>query len=268
MLPDYPIHRIFCFIGVGRNGKSKCIELIKRFIGEKNVCSTDLDILLNSRFEAAKLYHKLVCIMGETNFDSIKRTSILKRLTGQDTTGFEFKNKTPFDTINYAKIIIATNSLPITEDKTDGFYRRWQIIRFPNQFNETKDPLQEIPEYEYMNLAKKCIRILKELLQKREFTNEGSVEYRKAVYEDNSDAVKVFIEHECDIDSVNAEISFQEFYAAFKAFCESNGLRVLTAKKTGSLLYEIGLERYNKNIGTTSVTTIRGLRLKKETALW
>ena len=77
--------------------------------------------------------------MGETNFSELNKTSILKKLTGQDVIGFEYKNKNPFDGFNYAKILIATNNLPTTTDKTIGFYRRWFIIDFPNRFSEEKD---------------------------------------------------------------------------------------------------------------------------------
>lgn len=34
LLPDYPIHRIFCFIGAGMNGKSKFLDLLRNFVGE------------------------------------------------------------------------------------------------------------------------------------------------------------------------------------------------------------------------------------------
>jgi phage/plasmid-associated DNA primase len=94
LLPDYPINRLFCFIGGGMNGKSKFLELIEKFVGKENVCSTELDCLLSSRFEVTRLYKKLVCFMGETNFDEISKTSILKKLTGKDLIGFEYKNKT------------------------------------------------------------------------------------------------------------------------------------------------------------------------------
>ena len=94
--------------------------------------------------------------MGETNFNEMSRTSKLKKLTGGDLIGFEYKNKNPFEAKNYAKILIATNSLPTTSDKTLGFYRRWMIIDFPNQFSEKKDILKDIPEEEYESLALKC----------------------------------------------------------------------------------------------------------------
>jgi len=146
LIPDYPINRLFCFIGGGMNGKSKFLELLTKFIGECNCATTELDLLLNSRFEVTRLHKKLVCMMGETNFNEISKTSILKKLTGGDLIGFEYKNKNPFSEKNYAKILIATNSLPTTTDKTLGFYRRWLIIDFPNQFTEQKNILADIPE--------------------------------------------------------------------------------------------------------------------------
>lgn len=264
LLSDYPIHRAFCFIGSGSNGKSKCLLLLIRFIGNDNICSTEFELLLASRFEVAKLYRKSVCIMGETNFGSINRTSIFKRLTGQDAIGFEHKNKTPFDDYNYAKIIIATNSLPITLDKTEGFYRRWQIIEFPNKFTEEKDPLIGIPEEEFNNLAKRGVRVLKELLEKRKFTNEMGIEGRKAIYEEKSNYIQSFINEYCDIDDVNAELEFHQFYREFLAYCKSKSYRELSKKAVGQSLYQMGFERANRTKDGTSVNTIIGLKLKED----
>ena len=187
LIPDYPIHRIFCFIGAGLNGKSCFLNLLRKFIGEGNCASTELDTLLQSRFEVTRLHKKLVCQMGETNISEMNKTSILKKLSGGDLIGYEYKNKDPFEEINYAKILIATNNLPTTTDKTIGFYRRWLIIDFPNQFYEKKDILADIPDEEYESLAVKCSLILKDLLTNREFTNEGSIEDRMKKYEDHSD---------------------------------------------------------------------------------
>jgi phage/plasmid-associated DNA primase len=98
------------------NGKSKFLELLRKFIGGENCCTTELDTLLVSRFEITRLHKKLVCMMGETNFNEMSKTSILKKLTGGDTVGFEYKNKNPFEDKNYAKILISTNNLPSTTE--------------------------------------------------------------------------------------------------------------------------------------------------------
>ena len=93
LIPSYPLHRMFCLIGEGMNGKSKYLELISRFVGTQNITTTELDTLLDSRFEIGRLHKKLVCLVGETNFNEMKKTSILKKLTGGDLIGFEYKGK-------------------------------------------------------------------------------------------------------------------------------------------------------------------------------
>jgi P4 family phage/plasmid primase-like protien len=240
LIPDYPIHRLFCFIGEGLNGKSCFLRLLKKFIGEENVTSTELDTLLNSRFEVTRLHKKLVCIMGETNFSEMSKTSIIKKLTGQDMIGFEYKNKNPFESENYAKILIATNNLPTTTDKTIGFYRRWLIIDFPNRFSEKKDILSEIPEEEYEMLTVKCLMILKDLLTKREFTNEGTIEERAKKYEDKSDPLEKFMK-EYTLDEPDGHIWKFEFEKKLNAWCKENRFRVFSEMAISKKMREKGI---------------------------
>jgi len=242
MLPDYPINRLFCFIGVGMNGKSKYLELLEKFIGRDNVCTTDLDILMNSRFEITKLHKKLVCQMGETNFNEMSKTSKIKKLTGGDLIGFEYKNKTPFEDKNYAKILIATNNLPTTTDKTLGFYRRWMIIDFPNRFSEQKDILKDIPEEEYESLSLKCTIILHDLLEKREFHNEGTVEERMKRYESKSDFLQNYIEEFVDRTDANGYITKHDFYVKFSSWCKEQRHREIAENTLGKKMKEKEIE--------------------------
>lgn len=245
LIPDYPIHRLFCFIGGGMNGKGCFLRAEEKFIGKHNICSTELDTLLNSRFEVTRLHKKLVCVMGETNFKELSKTSILKKLTGGDLIGFEYKNKTPFEDYNYAKIIIATNSLPETNDKTIGFYRRWLIIDFPNRFSEKKDILNDIPDYEYENLALKCIGILIELLEKREFENEGSIEERMKLYEDKSNPFDKFFE-ECIEEDFDSCIWKFEFNKRFSEWCKINRYREYSENSITRRMSEKNIQQVQK----------------------
>jgi len=237
LLPDYPLHRIFCFLGGGMNGKGKFFTLLRKFVGEYNVCSTELDCLLSSRFEVARLHKKLVCQMGETNFNVMKKTSILKKLTGGDLIGYEYKNKNPFDDINYAKIMISTNNLPVTTDKTYGFFRRWLIVDFPFKFNEKHDILQDIPEVEYNALALKSVHILKDLMDKREFNNEGSVEDRMERYEHKSNPLAKFW-NDYIVEDINAHIYKYEFKKKLDDWCVDNNFRILSDNTVAQLMKE------------------------------
>ena len=246
MLPDYPIHRLFCLIGSGMNGKSCFLRLLNKFIGDENVTATELDTLIASRFEITRLYKKLVCIMGETNFSELSKTSILKKATGQDMIGFEFKNKTPFTDKSYAKIIIATNNLPETTDKTIGFYRRWLIIDFPNQFSEAIDILSTIPEEEYSCLALKCCSILHDLLKSRKFTNEGSIEERAKRYEDKSNPIDKFIAEFCDTQDANGYIWKYDFEKKFNQWAKQNRYREFSDVAIGKKMKELSYQEIRK----------------------
>ena len=241
LLADYPLHRVFCLNGEGRNGKGSFLNLLTKFIGESNLCSTDFDVLTTRPFEAAKLYKKLVCIMGEINSSIFKRTSLFKKLTGADLIGFEFKGKDGFDDYNYAKLIIATNKLPESTDKTVGFYSRWLIVDFPNRFKEKPNLLNIIPEEEYSNLAKKSIKIIKELLEKGEFYKEGNIEERTKRYEERASPIREFLKTCCELQDAS-ETPFWELYADYAAYLDERGFRKASKRELSNLMKARGFE--------------------------
>jgi putative DNA primase/helicase len=241
-LPDYPIHTIFCLIGAGRNGKSTFLSLVNKFIGNDNICSTELDNLLDSRFESAKLYKKLVCTVGETNFGTINKTSLIKKLTGQDLIGAEFKNKKPFDFINYSKLVIASNSLPSSNDTSEGFYRRWVITHWDSEFKEGGDILNIIPEEEYSNLVKKITEILPDIIERGYFTNQGTIEERKQRYILASNPITRFLELCCNRSDNALYVKYAELYSAYFQFLILNKRRTIKMKEFKQLLAEEGVE--------------------------
>lgn len=249
-LTDYPIHTIFCLVGSGRNGKSRFIALLAKFLGIENICSTELDTLVSNRFESFKLYRKLLCCMGETNFGILNRTSILKKLCGQDLIGFEKKGKQGFDSVNYAKIMIASNSLPSSEDTSEGFYRRWLIVEFPNIFPEGKDILKSIPDEEYNNLAKKVSEILPKLLERASFKNQGTITERRNKYIMSSNPLPIFLRKCCEICD-SKFVSYNHLYTAYIKFLNNHKKRRVKMKEFRSALESEGIwiEKTSKREG-------------------
>jgi putative DNA primase/helicase len=240
----YPIQSLICLYGFGRNGKSSFLKILDKFIGTDNITTTELDLLVgqgSSRFESFKFYKKLVCLMGETNFGVLDKSSILKKLVGGDKIGFEMKNKLPFTEYNYAKIIIASNSLPTSEDTSEGFYRRWHIIDFPNEFPEGKDITLTIPTEEYNNLAKKCIKILPLLLERGMFTNQGTIQERKEKYQMASNPLPKFFEIFC-VQKSEGYIRYSECYTAYCKFLSKNKRRIVSRKEFSKYLSSEGYE--------------------------
>lgn len=232
---DYPIHRIFCFTGTGRNGKSQYLGIINKLLGDDNTSTTDLDLLMSRPFESFKLYKKLVCQMGETNYEGLKRTAILKQLTGKDLISFERKGKDGFSDYNYAKLLISTNGIPITHDKSDGFYRRWLIIDFPNNFPEGTDIINTIPQEEYNNLCNKCIKLLPQILERGGFDNEPSIEEKKEIYETKSNPLKLYIS-QFMIQDFSGFVGKTEMFNKFSAWLNENGYRSINYSEFSGLM--------------------------------
>ena len=263
-LQDYPIHSLFCFMGSGRNGKSRFLALLNKFIGANNCCSSELDSLMDSRFESAKLFKKLVCFMGETNFGVMEKTSLLKKLTGQDSIGGEFKGKQPFDFVNYAKLCISSNSLPSSTDTSEGFYRRWMIVDFPNNFPEGVDILSTIPEIEYNNLARKITCLISELTNRGRFSNQGTIEERQKKFIMASNPLPIFIELFCDREIPSDKIKYSEFYLAYLKYLIVNKKRAVSRKEFKKVLDQEGLEVEKKTIDYESAFYIQGVKLKDD----
>lgn len=224
LLAGYPIGVCFSLLGEGRNGKTTCINLIEKFLGENNVTSADLRRLTTERFESWMLYKKLVCNIGEVEFNVLKNTGTFKRLTGQDTMKFEAKGKDGIIGKNYAKLIIAANTLPESYDKSEGFYRRWITIDFPNKFEEKSEFLKIVPDKEFENLCRKSVRLLKELLERGKFTNQGDVAERQRRYEERSNPFGMFLK-ECCVTGIDKEVPFWELYNVYVDYLEQRNLR-------------------------------------------
>lgn len=270
LLSYMPIHRVFCLIGDGLNGKGSFLRVIEKLVGIDNTCATELEVLSSLRFESSKLYKKLVCFIGEVDKGVFKKTKTLKSLTGEDSVRCEFKGKDAFDTKNYANPIIATNHLPETSDKTKGFYRRWTIVDFPNIFNEKKNIVDSIPDIEFNNFCRKAIRILEELIEKGEFTNDGTIEQREDKYEKHSNYINEFVKLYCKIDN-NGWVEFSDFHEKYNEYLINEGMNKKSKVEVGRILVIKGFVKKVKKITTdfneTTKVCIFGIKWKEDVGL-
>ncbi|MCX9085304.1 MAG: phage/plasmid primase, P4 family [Candidatus Methanoperedens sp.] len=262
LVDSYPIHRMFILFGSGRNGKSQFLELLTRFIGRENTTSTELEKIIDSRFECSKLYRKKAALIGETNFTAIKSSDRIKKITGHDMLTAEYKGKDPFDFQNTAKICIATNSVPETLDKTEAFHSRCIIIEFKNRFDEGKPVIDLIPEYEYENLLYKCVKILPELIGGGKFTNEGTIEEKAEKYERLSNPFPTFKNKEL-IEDGGAQTPIWTIRDMYISFCAKNGFRKIGDRDFTQLLHKEGYETKRAWYGKKNWNTVFGLTTKE-----
>ncbi|MBU1051245.1 MAG: hypothetical protein KJ718_01685 [Nanoarchaeota archaeon] len=235
------LQTIVALTGAGSNGKGTFQNLIIKFLGKENCVASNIKSLITRSFETSALYKKLLCVVGEVDSADLTNTNLLKQLTGEDLIRYEFKGKTTFSELSPTTFIIATNSLPITPDKSDGFYRRILTIDFPNQFKLKRDLLAEIPEKEFHNLTRKVVDVLLRLIETNEFTNGGDIEERRRRYEERSNPLMMFVSQDYE-EGGAGYVKLREFSNSFNDFLKQKKLRQLTVSKIGKLLRDEGFE--------------------------
>lgn len=262
------MQRLVALVGGGANGKGTFLKLLIKFIGKDNCSTSELKELADNQFETASIYRKLLCVMGEISYDDLKNTNQIKKLSGEDQIRYCFKGKTPFSEKSITTIISATNSLPNTPDKTVGFYRKWLIVDFPNQFEIKEGIIDSIPDIEFIRLAAKIKRIITELYSSQKFTNEGSIEERISKYEQRSNPLLKFIDSHC-LEEMGYNLDLRLFCNQFNKYAQENHLRVQTVKQIAKNLreegFDIGRRKYDNEFdNATSKQVILNLMFKNK----
>ncbi|MEK6916015.1 MAG: phage/plasmid primase, P4 family [Nanoarchaeota archaeon] len=262
------LQSIIALTGAGSNGKGTFQNLLIKFLGRENCVSSNIKSLINRSFETSALYKKLLCVVGEVDSHDLTNTNLIKQFTGEDLIRYEFKGKTPFSEFSPTTFIIATNSLPLTPDKSDGFYRRFLIIDFPNQFIINRELLNQIPELEFNNLTRKIINILLSLIKKQEFTNSGTIEERRSRYEERSNPLMMFVSESYDETGTGC-VKLREFSKKYNLFLKSKKLRQKTVNEVGKDLriegFEVSPRKYRDEQGeiVDSAKSIIGISVKR-----
>ena len=208
---DYFIEKAIMFVGDGRNGKGKTIDLMKRFLGVDNCCSVTLNAMADGGFRIWDLFGKMANLAGDLSSNALKDTAMLKQTTGRDLIGADRKNKTTINFVNYAKHILACNDLPRVYDFSRGFWERWILFEFPYTFvkKEIYDSLSEedkkthklidvfiidklTKEEELSGLLNESINGLHRLLKQKDFSYSIGVEEVKKFWVRKSDSFTAF----------------------------------------------------------------------------
>lgn len=146
LLKEYKIEKAIMFVGFGRNGKSKTIELMKRFVGAENCSNLPLRALHEESFSLSELFGKMANLASDLSKTDLEETGMIKSLIGRDTIQAKRKYLRDLNFVNFAKMCFAANELPKIYDTTDGFWTKWVLIEFPYKF---------LKEEEYNKLSEK-----------------------------------------------------------------------------------------------------------------
>ena len=232
---EYVYQKFLILYGSGWNGKGVAMSILQKILGVENISSEDLHDLIAGGFSIGNLWNKYVNIAGDVAYSDITDTKILKKLTGQDFLSCNRKHKHAFPFMNKAKLIFITNQPPKTHDKSTGFYRRIQVIEFPNDFEKTDDCQLKnklISPEELGGFSWKLVQILQSLYDNGfKFSHVETVDEMRKKYEKISNPVAGFISDNCEYVNVGY-VYRQDFYKRFDEYCHEKNIHKRKAYET------------------------------------
>jgi len=263
LLKEYRYEKAFMFLGNGRNGKSKAIELLKTFLGHENCANLSLKTIESDHFSICELQNKLVNISGDIGKTALNDTSIFKSLTGRDMIHASRKFKTMIKFVNHAKMIFSANELPRTSDMTEAFFQRWEILNFPYTFyneidyevhkNDDKAKLrnpniiQEILcDEELTGLLNWALKGLARLKIKKYFTCTKTSEEIKTMWIRKSDSATSFV-NEMIFEDFEGFVSFGMIKMIYKNYCFVNNLKPLSDKLLRKMILDNTVANETRN---------------------
>lgn len=237
--------RALLLLGRGGNGKSKVLNLVQAIVGPDYRAAVELS-QLDNRFQQSHLDGKLVNVMSETSTDGAMPDATIKKIISGETLTAERKFKDAFDFRPQCKLWLATNHLPSTKDFSDGLFRRFTILQFPNRFDDRPDVDTELDaklKAEMSGVLNFCLDALASVYDRRGLTIPASSTEIAKSWRLSSDQVAQFLDEAVTLD--NAAITASgEVYRLYTEWAAQAGIRHTLNRKNFTLrMEEKGIER-------------------------
>jgi len=195
-------------LGNGENGKSVLLDYLSSLIGKKNISHIPLQLLADDKFAMAKLDGKLANIFADLEKNELRHTGCIKIISSGEPIFAQNKGKDGFDLLPISKLIFSTNKFPKVFDQTQGFFRRWIIIKWNRNFENDPDRIDKLKESLIENQDEKnlvfssLMQIASQLKNNGKFTHTQDWKTIQKLWNQNADPVSDFCEN-CIIDSTS-----------------------------------------------------------------
>lgn len=225
--------KAFILTGLGANGKSTLLDVIKTILGESNYAALDLKEL-SDRFSRASMFKVLANIGDDISDEFNADMSIFKKVVTGQSIKAEYKGQDEFKYSPFCKLIFSANTIPRIRDKTGAAQRRMLIVPFDANFaesDEDHDP-EIIWKLTKQDAIEYFIRIgvegLKRVLDNKRFTSSAKVQKELEGYAERNNPVKSFLK-DCEEDEtpvLNEPV--RTVFRNYQEYCIRNGLTPLS----------------------------------------
>ena len=231
--PDCSMEKIFVLTGVGGNGKSKYLEVLRQLFGEEN-CSHVTPRGLLDRFQRIQLQSSLVNLAGEIKSDIKDAEEYMKMIASGEPLAACYKGKDYVDFVPRTKLVFACNGQLASGDTSDGLTRRLILIDFKMRFVDVPDPADPYQRKKDTKILEKISSEIasggvfnwayqgyKTLRAVGYFTETADQETLLEDFKRTSNPILLFFE---DLER-KPEYDNSEIYRDYRQWCEDNGHR-------------------------------------------
>ncbi|MHA7733952.1 DNA primase family protein [Nitrosopumilus sp. S6] len=219
--------KAFMFLGVGENGKSVCLNYIESYLGKHNVTHIPLQKIASDKNMSADLDGMSANIFSDLEKNELRHTGEIKDIVSGEGLQVQKKYKDPFTLYPFCKLMFSCNRFPKSFDQSQGFFRRWMIIKWERNFEndperieylrETLDSNQEEKNLVFSNL----VIIANRLNRDGKFTHTKDWKTIQKEWNENADPIDDFATNYI-IESEENKTK-RETYQFYKEICFEKG---------------------------------------------
>ncbi len=251
-------------LGDGANGKSTLLTIVREAMPTGTVCAIPPQDW-NQEYRRALIAGKRLNMVSELpEADIIASESFKAIVTGDAILGRPIR-EAPFTFVPISGHLFAANRLPGANDMTDGFWRRFLVLRFNRTFRgESANPhlAAEVIKHERQGVVRWMLEGAARVARQQRYTTPASAIGERKEWERQANPVALFLD-ECTRDTTAASpgTSATSLYVQFRAWCEQNGHRAMSSTKFGMRMRELGRGPEKKRDGNCyPVTLTYGVR--------
>jgi putative DNA primase/helicase len=254
LLPGSWLQKFVVMLGEGANGKSVVCKTLANLLGQDNISAVPIE-----RFRET---HNLVGTLGKlanisAEFETINRAEegSLKSFVTADPMEFNPKYKPTYTARPTARLIVATNNLPVIRDKSSGPFRRMVVLEFPVQIPEAEQDPQLVEKLaeELPGILNWALVGLFRLLERGRLAEPESSAALREEYRRNCNPARMFIEENLRF-VPTTHLPKQAVYDEYKGFCKDGGYMTLNEAHFAREVYRY----FGKNVRPQRIRTEAG----------
>jgi len=190
--------KAFMFLGGGENGKSVCLSYIESLIGKNNVSSITLQDISDDKFMRANLAGKSANIFSDLEQNELRHTGKIKAITSNEGIEVQKKHQQGFTLYPFCKLLFSCNRFPKVFDQTQGFFRRWVIVKWERDFENDPERIEYLKEKLAKNLDEKnlvfscLVKLAYQLNKVGKFTHTKDWKTIQKEWNENADPIDDF----------------------------------------------------------------------------